>query len=105
MSPLIKEFNQMNVNSDPEKNKRLTDNQRIENLEGDVIHMGEAMDRLVEQNDKYARYLDERMTAEKENREFWSDVRKKLVTSGIWGTIVLIATAVLYAAKQWVETH
>lgn len=102
---MSKELNQMNVNRDPEKNKRLNDEDRIENLESDVIHMTDAIDRLVEQNDKYAGYLEERIMAEKENHEFWLDVRKKIVTSGIWGTILIIGSALLYAAKQWVENH
>jgi hypothetical protein len=83
----------------------LSDKDRIENLEADVIHMAGAVDELVKQNNRYTDYLDERMSAEKENHEFWLDVRKKLVTSGIWATIVLISGALFYAAKQWVETH
>ena len=105
MSPHIKEFNQLNVNRDPEKNERLNTKERLDNLEGDIIHMADAIDRLVEQNDKYADYLDSRIKAEHEKTEFWRDVRKKLVTSGIWGTILIIFGAVVYAIKQYIQTH
>ena len=105
MSPQTKEFNQLRVSSDPEKNERFSDRQRIENIEGDIIHIAGAIDTLVEQNNKYASYLDSRIEAHKENHEFWQDVRKKLVTSGIWGTIVIITGALWYAAKQYIQTH
>lgn len=105
MAPHIKEFSQLNVSKDPEMNRRLSDQRRIDNLEVDMIRVADSMDILIDQNNKYAGYLEERILAEKENHEFWLDVRKKLVTSGIWATIAIIGTAVLYAAKQWVENH
>ena len=105
MTTRPKEFNQLNVSNDPEKNKRLSDKDRIENLEGDVIHMADAIDTLIIQNNRYADYLDTRITAQRETAEFWRDVRKKLVTSGIWGTIVIIGGALYYAVTQYIKTH
>lgn len=101
----LKELNQLSVSRDREKNRRLKNDERLENLETDIIHIADAIDRLVEQNDKYADYLDSRILSEHEKAEFWRDVRKKLVTSGIWGTILIIFGALVYAAKQYIQTH
>ena len=102
---MSKELSQMNVSEDLEKNKKFSDSERLANLEADIIHVSDVMGSLVIQNNKYAQYLDERIAIEKESHEFWLDVRKKLITSGIWGTILIIGSALLYAAKHWVNNN
>ena len=105
MSRRSVELNQMSVSRDPEKNKHLSNQDRIENLESDIVHITDAIERLVKQNDKYADYLESRIRAEHARTDFWLDVRKKLVTSGIWGTFTLVVGALFYAASQYIKTH
>ena len=93
----------MNVSEDPVKNKRLDDEQRRENIEADIVTLCEGFQKLAMQNDRYAEYIDSEIAAKKEKHEFWLDVKKKLATSTIWGAVLLIFTALSFAAKEWLN--
>ena len=99
------ELRQMNVHEDPAVNERLDDKDRIRNIEGDIIHQRDALYALVAQNEKYTEYIDGKIQEKKDSHEFWTSVRKKLAVSGIWGTILIVFTVIIYAAKQWILTH
>lgn len=98
-----KKYHQSRVSPFPDKNAQLTPDQRLINLEHDVITQSDSLNRLVDQNDKYANYLDERMSREHESYLFWRDVRKRLATAGIISTVGIIFVALGYAATQWVK--
>lgn len=85
------------------ENAKLDMDQRMENVEHDIVTQGVAMERIVEQNDKYIEYLDDRIAREHESYEFWKDVRKRLATAGIIGTAGIILSALGYAFTQWVK--
>lgn len=96
---------QMNVNKDPRINEQLTTKSRLSNIEGDIIHQRDAVAALVAQNQIYIKYINTEMAIKEDSSKFWKDVRKKLTVSGIWGTIILIISAIAYAAKHYIETH
>jgi len=98
-------FRQMNVSSDKEHNRRLSDDDRFVAIEADILCQNAILTKLVHQNDKYTEYLDTEMEVKKENHEFWMDVKKKLTASGIIGTFIVICTAIAYATTQFIKTH
>ena len=104
MSP-IDILAQANVHEDRAENEKLSDVERISNLENDLLQVRVAIYKLVLQNDRYVEYLDTEIENKKDSANFWKDVRKKIAVSGIWGTIIIIGTAVVYAIKQWILTH
>jgi len=99
------QLRQMSVSKDPSINESLSNKERLHNLESDLLNQMDVINRLVVQNDKYVEYLDSEIKAKKDSRRFWVDVKKKLAVSGIWGTVVIVFTALVYAAKQWITTH
>ena len=88
-----KEYHQSRVSPFPDKNAKLTAEQRFVNLEHDMVSQGDCLRELVDQNNKYASYLDKRMQIERESHLFWLDIRKRLATAGIIGAIGLIGSA------------
>ena len=100
-----KELNQMNVKRIPQDNEALSTEGRLTNLEADSVHQYDVIEQLVEQNNKYAQYLEQKIKSETQNAEFWIDVRKRIVTAGILGATAIIGSALLYAASQWIKTH
>lgn len=99
------EYHQSLVSPHPHKNAALTAEQRLMNLEHDTISQGDCLRQLVDQNNKYASYLGERIQREQESHLFWLDIRKRLATAGIIGAIGLIGSALIYAAAQWVKNQ
>jgi len=98
------EYHQRRVSDDPEHNKSLSEEERLENLEFDSMGQWIILGRIADQNDKYADYLDKKIKAEEENMKFWRDQRGKLTTAGIIGFVVSTGGALLYAFTHWVKT-
>jgi hypothetical protein len=98
------EYHQRRVSDDSEHNKRLTDKDRIENLEFDSMGQWVVLSRIADQNDKYADYLDKKIKAEENNSRFWKKQFEMLVSGGIKGAILALFGGLLYAFIHWVKT-
>ena len=98
---MIEMLNQNAVSHDPLINAELSDAQRLLNLETDIITVLTVMSSVVSQNNKYAEYLQARINREEQSLKFWQDVKTRIAVSGIWGFIVLLGSAVIFAAKEW----
>ena len=85
------------------ENAKLDTDQRLENVEHDIVVQTDEIRRLVKQNDKYTDYLDDRIKREKESYKFWVDVRKRLAVAGILGAVGLLGAALWYAFTQFVN--
>ncbi len=96
------QLNQNAVSHDPAVNSQLPPEQRLTNLENDLLNMTDVLQKLVDQNDEFYLYVKNKKESEIASREFWDDVKKKILVSGIWATVVIIATACGFAFREWV---
>jgi len=76
---------------------------RLQDLEHDIVLNTDILYEVLAQNNKYADYLEQRIRHERESREFWSELRKRLATAGIIGAFGLLGAALVYAAKEYMK--
>lgn len=100
---MSEKYHQTRVSSTPDDNDKLSTKDRLSNAEHDIVTQHEVMKALVTQNGKYTEYLDDRIKREGESYLFWVDIRKRLVTAGILGTVGIIGAALVYAITQWIK--
>ncbi len=91
------------VSDDPSVNGKLSNKERFEHLEHDLVLNTNILEEVAAQNDKYADYLEALMAREKDALDFWRDVRKKLAVSGILGAIGLVMTALWFAFRTYIS--
>lgn len=84
-------------------NRKMDADMRMENIEHDVVFNTQILYEVLETNQRYSVYLETRIKHEEDAAEFWGDVRKKLVTAGLFSVIGLIFTALSYAFKEYLH--
>lgn len=77
---------------------------RVSTLENDAEKLFDMMDKLVEQNEKYSEYLDDKIESEREFREFKLEVWKKVVSTGVLGVMATFIAIVWYSIQSYVKT-
>lgn len=102
-SDLKSRYQEHRVSEDPLVNGKLEQPMRLSNVEHDIVLNTSIMSEVVAQNDKYAKYLDALIDRELDAKEFWGDVRKKVVTTGVLGTIGLVFTVAWFAIKEYIR--
>ena len=98
----IKTGKKHKVNADVTDNRKLDNNQRLENIEHDVTFNTQVLYEVLEHNKRYTVYLEQKIKHEEQSVEFWTDIRKKLVSAGIIGVVGLIFTALWFAFKEFI---
>lgn len=87
------------------ENESMSVEQRLSNIEHDVTAMARTLHIVATRYDDQSDWIAEKIIQERQHKEFWIDVRKRLVSGGIFAFIGAVFTALVYAATQWIETH
>ena len=91
------------VSQDMGANSQFTMDKRVENVEFDTVTNGLMIRRLVQNDQRFNDYLDLKIEREKLARDFWMDIKKKLITGGIFAFFTALFSALGYAAWHWVK--
>lgn len=92
----------------PDLNLRRTmsEQQRIENIEHDINLNTHLLYEVLSQYEKYVKYDDyikAKTEEERAKRQFWENIREKLVSAGIISTVGILFTVIWFAIRQYIE--
>lgn len=96
-------FYQGKVSTDKATNESKEINERLSNIEHDIIMNNSMVQESIDRNKKYDDFLDSLMEKAEYEKNFWHEAKVKLTVSSMWSAIVLIAGACVFAAKEYLS--
>jgi len=91
-------------------NRDLPIEQRMANMEEDMAAATGLIEELCfrckeesERREKYDTFLDHLIQKAEYEENFWREAKMKIVVSGIWACLALIASACAFTLKEWLS--
>lgn len=98
------------VNKDLMLNCELDIEQRLRNMECDMVRTSCLIEGLCTQcekesarREKYDTFLDHLIQKAEFEEKFWREAKMKIVVSGIWACLALIASACVFTLREWLH--